>query len=138
MYKRIMVPVDLRHTERLGRALTTASDLAGHYGAEIVYVAVTSPEPGELGRKPAEVEAKLSAFAEAEAARAGARTSTHLVVTGDPAADLDKKLLAAVEECGADLVVMASHIPNVSDYIWASHGGTLALHSKASVMLVRG
>ena len=39
---------------------------------------------------------------------------------------------------GADLVVMATHVPNLTDYIWASHGGHLASHAKASVFLVRG
>ena len=44
----------------------------------------------------------------------------------------------AAEELGADLVVMATHVPNLTDYIWASHGGHLASHAKASVFLVRG
>ncbi len=138
MFSKIMVPVDLRNSDRLGRALDTAADLARHYDAEACYVAVTSPEPSELGHSPPEVEAKLRAFGAAEAAKHGHRTTTHLVVTNDPAIDLDKKLHGAVEETGADLVIMASHIPNVTDYVWASHGGTLALHSRASVMLVRG
>ena len=72
------------------------------------------------------------------ASRNGHDATTHMIVSGDPAIELDKKLLAAVEDTGADLVVMASHIPNITDYIWASHGGTVAAHSKASVMLVRG
>jgi nucleotide-binding universal stress UspA family protein len=38
---------------------------------------------------------------------------------------------------GADLVVMATHLPGVSDYIWAGHGAHVAAHSKASVFLVR-
>jgi len=42
-----------------------------------------------------------------------------------------------VEEAGADLVVMASHVPNVTDYIWPSHGGWVAEHSDASVFVVR-
>ncbi len=133
-----MVPVDLRHTERLGHALATAADLARHYGAETCYVAVTAPEPSALGHSPAEVGDRLKAFGAAEARQHGHRATTHLVVSADPAIDLDKKLHAAVAETGADLVVMASHIPNVTDYIWASHGGTLALHTQASVMLVRG
>ncbi len=138
MFKKIMVPVDLRHADKLGRALAIAADLARHYGAETCYVAVTAPEPSALGHTPAEVGERLKAFGAAEATRHGHRVSTHLVVSADPAIDLDKKLHAAVAETGADLVVMASHIPNATDYIWASHGGTMALHSAASVMVVRG
>ena len=138
MFKKIMVPVDLRHVERLGYALDVASDLAKHYGIEICYVAVTSPEPSELGHSPSEVEERLKSFGADMAQQNGHAATTHLIVSGDPAIDLDKKLLTAIEDAAADLVVMASHIPNITDYIWASHGGTIALHAKASVMLVRG
>jgi nucleotide-binding universal stress UspA family protein len=55
----------------------------------------------------------------------------------DPAADLDPTLLKAVEETGADLVVMASHVPGLTDYIWPSNGGTVARRAKVSVMVVR-
>lgn len=138
MFKKIMVPVDLRHTERLGHALEVAADLARHYGIDVCYVAITSPEPSELGHTPSEVEQKLKMFGADMAARNGHEATTRLIVSADPAIDLDKKLLSAVEAIGADLVVMASHIPNVTDYIWASHGGTLATHANCSVMLVRG
>ena len=45
--------------------------------------------------------------------------------------------LKAVEEQKADLVVMQSHVPNLTDYIWPSNGGTVASHSRASVFVVR-
>ena len=37
----------------------------------------------------------------------------------------------------ADLVVMASHIPNVADHFWPSNGGSIASRADVSVMLVR-
>lgn len=138
MFKKIMVPVDLRHVERIRHALDVAADLANHYGADVCYVAVTSPEPSELGHTPSEVEQRLKAFGADMARLSGHKTTTHLIVSNDPAIDLDKKLLAAIDDAQADLVVMASHIPNVTDYIWASHGGTIAKRADASVMLVRG
>ncbi len=138
MFKKIMVPVDLRHTERLGRALKAAADLAGIYGATVCYVGVTSPEPGEFGRNPDEFAARLAGWAREEASRHGHAAESHAIVSHDPTTELDKALQNAVGETGADLVVMATHMPNVTDYIWASHGGTLAQHSGASVMLVRG
>ncbi|MGD8310649.1 MAG: hypothetical protein PVG98_14530 [Chromatiales bacterium] len=45
--------------------------------------------------------------------------------------------MEAVDDIGADLVVMASHIPDVVDYIWPSNGGKVAGHSDASVFVVR-
>ena len=138
MFDTIMVPVDLRHAPSLGKALTIAADLAKAHDATVTYVGVTSPEPEELGHNPGEYAQKLEEFAAAQAQTHGLKTKTHTIIAHDPAIDLDRKLSEAAEEIGADLIVMATHIPNVADYIWSSHGGHLASHAKASVFLVRG
>lgn len=138
MYQKIMVPVDLRHADRMGKALRTAADLAGLYGASVTYVGVTGPEPSELGHNPGEYAARLDSFAAAQAEIGGHRAESHMVISQDPTVEMDKALHDAVEATGSDLVVMATHLPNVTDYVWASHGGTLALHAQVSVMLVRG
>lgn len=137
MYHRIMVPVDLAHAASLEKALGTARDLAGHYGAEVVYVGVSAATPTSIAHSPQEFGEKLDAFAKAEAEKGGISAAAHPVTSHDPAADLDPTLLRAVEETGADLVVMASHIPTLTDYIWPSNGGTIAGHAKVSVMVVR-
>jgi len=138
MFDTIMVPVDLRHVPALGKALTIAADMAKAYGATVVYVGITSPEPGDLGHNPAEYDRKLQEFAAEQAQSGRHQARAHMIVANDPAIDIDRKLSEAVDELGADLVVMATHIPNLTDFIWASHGGHLASHSKASVFLVRG
>ena len=138
MYQKIMVPVDLRHTDRMEKALRTAADLAKLYRASVTYVGVTGPEPSELGHNPGEFAARLDGFAKAEAAKGGHSAASHMVISQDPTVEMDKALQDAVTATGADLVVMATHLPNVTDYVWASHGGTLASHAAASVMLVRG
>ena len=138
MYSKIMTPVDLAHVDKLQRALTCAADLAAHYGAELVYVGVTAETPGPLGHNPAEYGEKLQQFAADQAKAHGITASAHAVAAHDPAVDLDSTLIGAIDAIGADLVVMQSHIPNFTDYIWPSNGGTLAGHAKVSVMLVRG
>lgn len=138
MFDKIMVPVDLRHVSRMGKALSIAADLAKTHDAEVTYVGITSPEPGTLGHNPKEYEARLTEFATSEVAAHGHRAKALMIVATDPAIDLDKALLRATDELGCDLVVMATHLPNVADYLWASHGGHLASHTKASVFLVRG
>lgn len=137
MFKRIMTPVDLAHVERLGTALDCAADLAKHYGAPIVYVGVTSSAPSKLGHNPEEYGQKLATFAKSEAAKHGIEALAHTAVSHDPTAEIDDALMRAIGETGADLVVMASHVPNVMDYIWPSNGGKLAEHAKCSVMVVR-
>ena len=137
MFKRIMAPVDLAHAGRLGRALDCAADLAKHYNVPIAYVGVTSPAPSQLAHNPEEFGQKLQAFAKAEADRHGVQASAHTAIAHDPATEVDDALMRSIDETGSDLVVMASHVPDVVDYIWPSNGGKLAEHAKCSVMVVR-
>lgn len=138
MYRKIMVPVDLAHEDRLARALGVAADLARHWGAELVYVGVTSPHPGRFGHNPAEYAQRLAAFAASQAGAAGVVASSHAAVAHDPATEVDDALLRAVTQTGADLVVMQSHLPGLVDYVWPSNGGKIAAHAKTSVLVVRG
>ncbi|WP_235890741.1 universal stress protein [Martelella alba] len=136
-FTRIMAPVDLAHLDRLKRALDIAADLSGFYGAPVTYVGISAATPGALGHNPAEFAEKLRQFADLEGNRRGIATASHPVITHDPARDLNPALAKAVETIGADLVVMATHIPNIADHFWPSHGGALSQHTKASVFLVR-
>lgn len=138
MFTTIVVPVDLAHVDKLSKALACAADMAKHYGAKITYLGVTSAAPGPLGHTPAEYAEKLAGFAAAQAQAHGIEAGSQAEVSHDPTIDLDKTILHAAEALGADLIVMASHIPGLAEYIWPSNGGTVAAHAKASVMVVRG
>jgi nucleotide-binding universal stress UspA family protein len=129
--------VDLAHIDRMERSLACGADLAKLWDIPVVYVGVTAQTPGALGHNPAEYGARLDAFAKAQAGARGIRASAHEVISHDPAAELDTALLKAVDETGADLVVMASHVPGLTDYVWPSNGGKIAAHSDASIFVVR-
>lgn len=137
MFKKIMVPVDLNHADKLAKALNTAADLANHHGATICYVGVTAATPGAVAHNPEEFGRKLAAFADQQAGVHGVKTESKPMTTHDPAVDLDDALVEALAQTGCDLVVMATHVPNISDYLWSSNGGRIASHSRASVFLVR-
>jgi nucleotide-binding universal stress UspA family protein len=137
VYKQIMVPVDLAHIAKLEKALKTAADLSKLYRSPVCYIAVTAATPGSIAHNPAEFAERLEAFGRKQAEIHGHNATTKAYMSHDPAVDLNDTLLAAVNEVGADLVVMASHIPGLVDYVWPSHGGKIASHSAASVFLVR-
>lgn len=137
MFKRIMAPVDLVHVDSLGRALDCAADLAKHYGVPISLVGVTSSAPSRVARNPEEFGQKLSAFAETQASLHGVEVSAHTAIAHDPTTEIDDALMRAIDETGADLVVMASHLPDVMDHVWPSNGGKLAEHATCSVLVVR-
>ncbi|MDX5359774.1 MAG: universal stress protein [Alphaproteobacteria bacterium] len=137
MYRRIMVPVDLTHVERLDKALNTAADLAKHYGIPMCLVGVTAAAASPVAHTPAEYASKLAAFGTDQSKQRGIEIETKAYTSHDPAIDLDKTLMGAIEELDADLVVMASHIPGVPDHIFASNAGYLAAHAGCSVFVIR-
>lgn len=137
MYKKIMLPVDLAHVETLKRAIEVASDLAAHYEAELCVVGITSNVPGSIARTPEEYRQKLEDFAAERRGDNNHPVSAHVEISHDPSTELNDGLLRAREAVGADLVVMATHVPNVGDILVPAHGGSFASHSEVSVFLVR-
>jgi len=137
VFKKIMTPVDLAHIGDLGKSLQCGVDLARHYNAEIVYVGVTSSAPSATAHNPAEYAEKLAEFSAAQSEKHGVTTSAQAITSHDPATDVDDALLDAVKETGADMVIMASHLPKLTDYIWPSNGGKIAAHAACTVMVVR-
>ena len=137
MYKKIMVPVDLAHIEKLGKAITTATDLAKHYGTPICFVGVTAGTPTEVAHTPEEFGEKLKQFGARQSEQHGLEIETAAYSSHDPAVDLDKRLIAAAKENQADLIVMASHVPGLREHIFASHAGTVASHAEVSVFVIR-
>jgi len=138
VYKKIMIPVDLAHTDRLDKALKTAADLSKQYGVSVCYTAVTASTPSSVAHSPEEFSKKLEAFAQQQSKDLGLHgAESHTIVDPDPVADLAKKLTKAAHEQGCDLVVMASHVPGVQEHFFESNAGKLALHSDVSVFVVR-
>ncbi|MBS9404775.1 universal stress protein [Halomonas sp. TRM85114] len=137
MYRKIMVPVDLAHLDVIEPALEKVADLARHYDAEVCYVGATSNAPSSVARTPQEYAQKLEAFAKERAQVHGQPVSTKTISSPDVVADLDDLLIKAIDDVGADLVVMPTHPPKHLDVIMPSHGGKVATHTKASIFLIR-
>lgn len=137
MFRKIMAAVDLRHKNDIAPSLDVASGLAKTHGATLVYVGIGSGAPGELGHTASEFARALDAFAAERSEADGLSIETHAVVSHDPAADLDKRLMGAISDLGADLVVMQTHRPGWADHWFGSHGGHVAANAPISVMLVR-
>lgn len=137
MYRKIMVPVDLAHVENLGKAIDTATDLAKLYKIPMCFVGITAETPTSVAHTPAEFARKLEAFGKKQAADHGLTIETVAYPSHDPTVDLDKNVIAAAHENGADLIIMASHVPGVLKHIFSTQGGQVASHADCSVFLVR-
>ena len=137
MFKNIMVPVDLAHLETLEPALSVVADMAKQYDEKITYVGVTANTPTSIARTPQEYEQKLDAFAQDRHKVHGQPVSIKVYSSTDPVANVDDLLVKAIDETGADLVMMATHLPRHLDIVMPSHGGKVATHTDASVFLLR-
>ncbi|MGB8635375.1 MAG: universal stress protein [Rhodanobacteraceae bacterium] len=139
MFRKILVPVDLAHTEQISKALNVAIDLAKNYGATLCYVTVTTTTPSVAAHTPEELTRKLDNFAQEQGEAHGIETDSKVLLTSDTSVELDDRLLEAIKDTGADLVVMASHPPGIADklHILRSNGANIVKHAKVSVFLVR-
>ena len=137
-YQKIMVPVDLVHVDHLEKALATAAELARLYQIPVCYVGVSSALPGEIAHNPDEFAYQLEQFSRQQADdNSLPEVTSWAVISHDPAVDLDAKLMQTATELGVDLIVMASHVPGLIEYIFSSNAGYVASHARVSVFVVR-
>ncbi|MGM0633673.1 MAG: universal stress protein [Pseudomonadota bacterium] len=139
MYRKIMVPVDLEHVDNMEKALHGAAELATSYSVPVCYVAVAGRAPNEVAANPEQFEKAMRDFARKQGERHGIETESLTLSSVDVPAELDHKLLEGLRQTGADLVVMASHVPGVSDrlHLIGSNAAWLVRHSDVSIFVVR-
>lgn len=139
MYKKILVPVDLSHLDKLSKALNTSIDIAKHYKATLHYVTVTNRTPSSVAHNTRELEDELRLFAEEQGKDHGIDTNYSLIETPDTAVELEKRLVEAIEDTGADLIIMASHKPGLGDKLHFIHSNAAKLvkDTEISVFVVR-
>lgn len=137
MFSKIMVPVDLAHPEQLTKTFGVVAELVKKFGAEAHLVGVTMSSPSGIARTPEIFAQKLNDFALQRSNELGVHFEAHTEISHDIRVDLDDVLERAAEKIGADLIVMASHVPGFAEHLFASNAGYLASHASLSVLVVR-
>ncbi|NVO57514.1 universal stress protein [Rhodobacteraceae bacterium B1Z28] len=137
MFKHIMLPVDLHLPPEIRKAADAAAQIAKWQGAQITIVSVTGSQPGDPTQSDSGINTEISALADQLADASGAQVTFRNIHSVDVAAEVDGDLTRAAEEIGADLIVVGTHAPRITDYIFSSHAGYLAKHAKMSVFVVR-
>ena len=136
MFSKILVPVDLEHTEDLTKGLGAAMAMAQNEGAEIVYMSVFGGAPTPVAKDQTEFNAAMQSFA-AQHTAPGVKTSAMPLASHDTPVELTELVLDAAEQSGADLIVMGSHTPGWLEHVFHSNAGYVACHAPMSVMVVR-
>ncbi len=141
MFKHVLLSVDLEHESSWIKALPLALDLCKSCGAAL-HVLTVVPDFGmsivgqyfpenfekEVGEK---VLAKLKDFV---AEKVPDEYSVQHIVGEGSVYEVILKMAGTVE---ADLIVMASHRPELQDYLLGPNAARVIRHAKCSVMVVR-
>lgn len=142
MYKTILVPIDLDQRSSWEKALPIAVEYGQIFGARLHAVTVLpvfgagvvgSYFPADFEeRVSAEVEEKLTALVR-DNVPSSLEAACH-VAHGT----VYEEILRVAGEIGADLIVMASHRPELKDYLIGPNAARVVRHADVSVLVVRG
>jgi nucleotide-binding universal stress UspA family protein len=136
MYKKIIVAVDIAQVEKAERVLTKAADLRGRDGT-IVLVNVVEELPAYVV-SDLSVDMTVQARKDAEDQLLALRDKTGVTADieirqGAPA----REILAAADRLQADLIIVASHVPDFSNYVIGATADRVVRHAKCSVLIDR-
>lgn len=138
MYKNIIVAVDLAHGEAGKALLEKAGKLVDPGGTiRILHVLEDVPSyiaaelPRDLSdRRAAEAKVELKLLAEQASGGAKVEVETrHGAAAG--------QILETADDSGADLIMIASHRPGLSDYFIGSTAARVVRHAQCSVLIAR-
>lgn len=137
MFDHIMVPIDLHMPPEVGKAMNVAAELAQWQGAKLSLVSVTGPTVGDAPHTLETIQEALAKIAGQLTEQGIDKIETFNITSNDVAVEVDGDLTRAAEQIGADLIVVGTHAPRLTDYILSSHAGYLAKHASMSVLVVR-
>ncbi len=136
MYAKILVPVDLSNADKAERIVRKAEALLDQ-GGQIVLMNVVEDLPNYLAidvpmdiieNAVRDAKSQLSVLKEKSA-----RISSTEIRSGAPA----REILAVAEETGADLIIIASHTPDFTNYFIGATADRVVRHAKCSVLVDR-
>ncbi len=136
MYKSVVIAAALFNQGATTRAAMERARALLAAGGKITLVHVIDEVPGyvaasipkeHMTARRREVEDQLAALA------AGAPDVDVVVREGQPAA----AILGTAKETGADLIMIASHKPGLSDYFIGSTAARIVRHAPVSVLVTR-
>lgn len=136
MYSHIIVAIDLSHGEAGATLLGKAKDLLDQ-GGTLRVLNVLEDVPGYIAAElPSDMNARRQSDARAELAKLVELDGITVEVelrTGAPAS----QILTCAEDTGADLIMIASHRPGLSDYFIGSTAARVVRHAQCSVLVCR-
>ena len=144
MFRRIIVPIDLEEESSWHKVLPVAIDYARHVEAELHVISVV---PDHMLRMtvvaqliPEDYEEKLIGDAQGRLSRL-LETNVPKDIAVQQAVRLGsvyREIMRYARDTQADLIIMAAHRPELSDYLLGPNAAQVVRHSDCSVWTIRG
>lgn len=138
-FKKILVPVDLAHDSSWHDALPTAIDQAQHAGGKLHIVTVVPEQPPQLAWLPDDYSSNMFAHAQAELAKLikakipdGIEAEQHV-----HQGSIYREIVHLAKDLDIDLIVMASHRPELKDFLLGPNAARVVRHAECPVMVIR-
>ncbi|RYC12029.1 universal stress protein [Ciceribacter ferrooxidans] len=136
MYKKIIVPVDCAALDKGEKILRKAASLLDT-GGEIVLMTVVEDMPGYLAIDlPVDIIENAIKDSKAKLVELKEKTgiTARVEIRSGAAA---REILAAASEHKAELIMIASHVPDFSNYLIGATADRVVRHAKCSVLVDR-
>jgi len=138
-FEKILVAVDLGEDSSWKEALPTAVDQAQHTDGELHIVTVVPDEPPQLAWLPEDYSTKMIAYATSQL--------TKLIETNVPEkmgaqahvcqGTIYSEIVKLAKEINIDLIVMASHRPELKDFLLGPNAAKVVRHAGCPVLVIR-
>ncbi len=140
MFKNILVAVDLEHGTHSDDLLRIASYIAITHGARVHLLTVVAAAPAVVSQfLPENYEKMASGKIETELAALAAKVDLAEGAADSSVrfGDVYQEILAHANKIGVDLIIVASHKPNVGDFLLGTTAARVVRHASCSVLVIR-
>ena len=140
MFKNFLVAVDLEHDTHNDSLLRVASDMANAQSAKVHLLNVIGAAQAVVSQfLPENYEKMASKKTVKDLAALAAKVDlTEGAVTSSVRfGNVYQEILAHANKMDADLIIVASHKPNVGDYLLGTTAARVVRHAACSVFVVR-
>lgn len=136
MYNTILVPIDMANIEKAQSMIDIAKSQINE-GGQIILLNVIEPVPSWVTASlPEDIlgHPRETAFDELDSiAKTAGIEATIEVKSGPP----HRKILETAKETDTNLIIVASHKPDLQDYLLGSTAAKVVRHAKCSVLVTR-
>lgn len=140
MFKSILVPIDTEHKSSWEFAIPEALELAKAGQAKVAAMTVVRDVKAMMQavRLPYQLQQMIDSARRALDAIVGEFHGTGTEIEQEVRwGSIGREILTAAEDRKADLIVMASHRPEMVDYLIGPNAAHVAHHARCSVLVLR-